>query len=147
MHEIYSKIINVHGIVIEFGVRWGQNLSLFQSFRGMYEPFNHSRTIVGFDTFAGFPSVDEKDGVKIAKGDYTVTDCYEQHLDVVLRAQETLSPIAHKKKYALVKGDATETIHTYLTQHPETVIALAYFDFDIYAPTKVCLEAILPRLT
>ena len=30
MHELYQKIISVHGIVIEFGVRWGQNLALFE---------------------------------------------------------------------------------------------------------------------
>lgn len=23
MHELYRKIINVHGVTIEFGVRWG----------------------------------------------------------------------------------------------------------------------------
>jgi hypothetical protein len=34
-----------------------------------------------------------------------------------------------------------------LEQHPETVIALAYVDFDLYQPTKVCLEAILPYIT
>ncbi|MDR2406953.1 MAG: hypothetical protein LBE13_02400 [Bacteroidales bacterium] len=27
------------------------------------------------------------------------------------------------------------------------IITLAYFDFDIYTPTKKCLEAILPHLT
>ncbi len=47
---------------MEFGVKWGQNLALFQSFRGMYEPYNHNRKIIGFDTFEGFPSVDKKDG-------------------------------------------------------------------------------------
>ena len=26
-------------------------------------------------------------------------------------------------------------------------MALAYFDFDIYTPTRACLEAILPHLT
>ena len=44
-------------------------------------------------------------------------------------------------------GDATETVPRYLRDHPETIIAFAYFDFDIYAPTKACLEAIRPRLT
>ena len=61
-HEIYKKIINVHGVVMEFGVRWGQSLALFESFRGMYEPFNYDRKIIGFDTFEGFPSVHSKDG-------------------------------------------------------------------------------------
>ena len=35
MHEMYQKIINVNGVVMEFGVRWGQNLALFENFRGI----------------------------------------------------------------------------------------------------------------
>jgi hypothetical protein len=46
-----------------------------------------------------------------------------------------------------VQGDATITLPAYLKAHPETLVALAYFDFDLYAPTKACLEAILPHLT
>jgi hypothetical protein len=35
----------------------------------------------------------------------------------------------------------------YLEDHPETIIALAYFDFDLYEPTRDCLEQIKDRLT
>ena len=34
MHEMYSKVINVPGVVMEFGVRWGQNLALFEVVAG-----------------------------------------------------------------------------------------------------------------
>ena len=37
---MYKKIINHHGVIMEFGVRWGPILNLFQSLRGVYEPFN-----------------------------------------------------------------------------------------------------------
>ncbi len=147
MHELYKQIIDVHGVVMEFGVRWGQNMALYESFRGMYEPYNYSRKIIGFDTFGGFPSTDAKDGDRVKPGDYGVTANYETYLTEVLDYHENESPLGHLKKYELVKGDATRTIHTYLEQHPETMVALAYFDFDIYEPTKACLEAILPRLT
>ena len=60
---------------------------------------------------------------------------------------ENDNPLSHIKKFELVKGDATKTIHTYLNDNPETIISLAYFDFDLYKPTKECLEAIKPRLT
>jgi hypothetical protein len=33
MHDLYKTIIPINGIVVEFGVRWGQNLALFSSFR------------------------------------------------------------------------------------------------------------------
>ncbi len=148
MHELYRLILEVHGVVMEFGVRWGQNLSLFQSFRGMYEPFNYSRLVVGFDTFEGFPGVSTEDGkTGLKAGDYAVSEDWVERLASLLQAHEQLSPIPQKKKHALVKGDASKTVHEYLKANPQTVVALAYFDFDLYAPTKACLEAILPRLT
>ena len=45
---------------MDFGTRWGNNMALFSIFRGMYEPFNRHRKIIGFDTFSGFPSINEK---------------------------------------------------------------------------------------
>lgn len=146
MQELYQKIIDVHGVIMEFGVRWGQNLALFSSFRGMYEPYNYNRKIIGFDTFAGFPEVHSKDGGKITTGDYSVTDNYEEYLEKILKHHQSESPIAHMKKFEIIKGDATKTIHEYLQKHPETIVALAYFDFDIYLPTRECLVAIKDRM-
>ena len=149
LNELYQKIINVHGVVIEFGVRWGQNLALFESFRGIYEPYNFNRKIVGFDTFSGFPSVHEKDGTAdvITPGAFGVVDGYETYLQKVLDYHEQESPYSHIKKYELVKGDATITLEQYLVENPETIIAMAYFDLDLYEPTKKCLELIRPYLT
>jgi hypothetical protein len=136
MLEIYRQIIDVHGGVMEFGVRWGQNMALFSAFRGIFEPYNYNRKIVGFDTFAGFPDVHSKDGMAtvIRPGGYAVSDAYE----------ETQSPISHIRKFEILKGDVIETLDAYLDRHPETLIALAYFDLDLYRPTKHCLEKIMP---
>jgi len=149
LSEMYKKIINLHGIICEFGVYWGKNLALFEALRGMYEPYNYNRKIVGFDTFEGFPNVHEKDGDSaiIKEGAYSTTEKYEEYLEKILQHHEYESPVSHIKKFELVKGDATVTIRQYLEDHPETIIAFAYFDFDIYQPTKSCLEAILPHLT
>lgn len=148
LNDLYKQIVHVPGIVVEFGVRWGQSLALFESFRGMYEPFNQGRKIVGFDTFEGFVSLDDKDGKAdiITKGAYSVTEGYEEYLKQVLDYHEKEAPMAHVKKYELVKGDATVEIIDFLEKNPETIIALAYFDFDIYKPTKKCLEAIWGHL-
>lgn len=147
-YEIYRKIVNSHGVCMEFGVRWGQTLSLLSALRGIFEPFNRHRKIVGFDTFAGFKGVSKEDGnrANCADGSFSVTEGYEQYLDRILALQEQLNPIPHLKKYELVKGDAVTTIPDYLKRHPETIISLAIFDFDIYAPTKAALEAIKPHL-
>lgn len=144
MQELYQKIINIHGVVMEFGVRWGQNLALFETFRGMYEPFNHSRKIIGFDTFEGFPSVHNKDGNAdvIALGKLATTKKYTNYLEQVLDYHEQESPISHIKKYEIVKGNLVKTLPIYLDEHPETIIAFAYLDVDLYEPTKKCLELI-----
>lgn len=150
MHEMYQQILNVHGVVMEFGPRWGRNLALFQSFRGIYEPFNHNRKIIGFDTFEGFPSVDKThDGGSelVNEGIFNVTANYEQYLEAVLSYHEQESPISHLKKFEIVKGDVIETLPAYLEKHPQTVIAMAYFDLDLYQPTKKCLQAIKKHIT
>ena len=145
--KLYELILPVHGVVMEFGVRWGQNMSLFSNLRGMHEPFNYNRRIIGFDTFEGFPSIDYKDGALARPGDYSVSESWQEELDEILAFHNANAPIQQKRKYELVVGDATETLPAYLDEHPETIVALAYFDFDIYAPTRDCLSALLPHLT
>jgi hypothetical protein len=147
-YEIYKKIIHTHGIIIEFGVRWGQTLSIMSALRGIFEPFNRHRKIVGFDTFDGLKGIGKEDGElsKCKDGSFSVTPGYEDYLDRILSMQEKLNPMSHLKRYELVKGDAVKTIPEYLKKHPETIISLAIFDFDIYAPTKAALEAIKPHL-
>ena len=34
LNEIYSQIQSVHGVIFEFGVRWGQNLTTLNNLRG-----------------------------------------------------------------------------------------------------------------
>lgn len=147
-YEIYKKIVHTHGVIIEFGVRWGQTLSILSALRGIFEPFNRHRKIIGFDTFEGFKGISEKDGerCKCVDGSFSVSTGYENYLETILHLQEQLNPISHLKKYELVRGDATETVAGYLKKHPETLVSLAIFDFDIYEPTKAALEVIAPRL-
>lgn len=148
MHNLYCKILNTHGVIIEFGVRWGQNMALFTSFRNIYEPYNMSRKIIGFDTFEGFPNVSPHDGTShtVKVGALSVTQDYENFLEEVLLAQEQLAPRCHIKKHELIKGDVNDTLPVYLKEHPETIISLAYFDLDLYEPTKKTLERIRPHL-
>lgn len=149
MDFLFRQIVDVQGVIVEFGTRWGQNLALFSALRGIYDPFNRHRKIIGFDTFSGFPSISTKDGAStmMAPGQLTVPPGYEQFLSRILELHEQANPLAHIKKFELRVGDASLEIVKYLEEAPETIIALAYFDFDLYEPTKTCLNAIRPRLT
>jgi len=149
IHELYKRIIEIHGVIFEFGVRWGRNLSMYSVLRAIYEPYNDSRKIVGFDTFEGFPSVAIEDGASesASVGRLAVTKGYEEYLEKVLATHEKLAPRSHLRKHEIVKGDVVNTLPRYLEDNPETIVAMAYFDFDIYKPTLKCLQALRDRFT
>lgn len=148
-HLYENHIVKSQGIIIEFGVRWGQNLVTLNNLRGIHEPYNHSRRIVGFDTFEGFPKLNSKDGVgeAIHEGAFSVTKDYMDYLNEVLNFHEKECPLSHIKKNILMKGNADVQLKKYLEENPQTIISFAWFDFDIYEPTKACLEIIQPYLT
>ncbi|HVS46758.1 MAG TPA: crotonobetainyl-CoA--carnitine CoA-transferase [Verrucomicrobiae bacterium] len=144
--RLYQKILDIPGSIMLFGVRWGRDLCTLQALAQMYEPMNHTRRILGFDTFSGWPSVSAKDGSgeEVKTGAYTVTESYEKHLAQVLATKRHLGTYSHLDRFELHKGDAPEKLAEYLSAHPETVVAFAYFDFDIYEPTKACATQLLP---
>ncbi len=146
LHELYQQILPVAGVICEFGVHWGGSLATLLNLRGMLEPYNSSRLIYGFDTFEGFAGVSAADGAGAKTGDYATRENYDQTLDAILRYHESISPFPERKKYELIKGDAGETVAAWLKQNPQTVIAMAMFDMDIYKPTKAVLEQIKPRM-
>ena len=148
-NDIYSKIINKPGVIMEFGSRWGRNLSLMISLRSIFEPYNITRRILGFDTFKGIPHVSKKDkNSKLMKvGSLNVSKDYEKFLDSLLSSQEKLSPRPNLKNYQLMKGDVLKTLPKYLKDNPETIISLVYFDLVNYKPTKKILSLIKKNMT
>jgi hypothetical protein len=146
---LYQKIIDVHGVVMDFGTRWGQNMVVFQTLRSLYEPFNRHRKVVGFDTFQGFPGVEKEDGQSplMFPGNLELPDGYPDFLSRVLSAHESLNPLSHIQKNEVIVGDVMKSLPQYLEQNPHTIVALAYFDFDIYQPTKLCLDTLKERIT
>jgi len=150
LDHIYRQIIDVPGAIMEFGTRWGQVISIFASLRGIYEPFYRHRKIIGFDTFTGFPSISEQDNKAfpvIRVGGLACTENYPEYLEKVMEYQEQDNPLSHIKKFEIRAGDAVIEIDRYLKEYPETIVALAFFDLDLYEPTLKCLKAIKPHLT
>ena len=147
-YEMYQKILHTHGAIIEFGVRWGQTLSILSALRGIFEPYNRHRKVVGFDTFEGFKGVSIEDGEKSGckDGSFSVPEGYEQTLAKILGLQDAMNPIPHLKKYEIIKGDAVDTIPQYFDDHPEMLVSMAIFDFDIYQPTYEAMWGIKDRL-
>lgn len=143
-YELFKKILNVKGSIIECGVYKGSSLMLFAKLSAVYEPYAFNREIIGFDTFTGFPSKDDKDGSYLK-----INDLSDVNIDIIKKSIELYDknrPIGHLPKVKLIKGDAIKTIPQYFKENPHTIVAMLYLDFDIYKPTKIALETILPRM-
>lgn len=148
MHDIYKRIQDVPGVLMEFGTLWGRRLALLIALRELYEPYDYTRRVIGFDSFSGFPDTHANDGryEEIFSGSMATAANYEQHLTQILRAHEAESYHANIQRFELIRGDVRETLPRYLEDYPETIVSLAYFDLDLYEPTRACLQAIRPRL-
>lgn len=148
-NELFNHILSIHGHIIECGVFLGGGLMTWAQLSAIYEPYNHIRRVIGFDTFSGFPSISEKD-----KSEYNTKYTQPGGLDAdseldireAVRLYDLNRPIGHIDRVELVSGDATITIPEYLKNNEHTVVSMLYLDFDLYEPTKIAIESFLPRM-
>lgn len=145
---LYRMVLDVPGVIMEFGIHRGRHTTLFTALRGVYEPYNPHRRVIGFDTFEGFPDIAAIDelGRAAVPGKFALPNGYPNYLREVISCHEANEPLGHIRRTLLVEGDIRETLPAYLQANPQTVIALAYFDLDIYEPTVAALNAIRPYL-
>ena len=152
-YEMFRKILNVHGSIVECGVLFGGGLMEWAHLSEIFEPFNHTRNIIGFDTFSGFPSLADKDkagklfnkpGSHMRKGGLAI-DSYNDLLECIELFNNSRY-LNHIQKVKLIKGDIKNTLHMYLKQSPHTVVSLLWLDFDIYEPTIVAIKQLIPRI-
>jgi hypothetical protein len=147
LDHLYRQILDVPGVICEFGVHWGATLATLLNLRAIHEPFNVSRTIVGFDTFEGFVSVSEEDRPGWDPGDFASMADFDSVLAEILTLHESFAPNPEVRKHEIVKGDVLETLEPWLGANPHAIIAMAILDLDLYEPTRHVLRQILPRCT
>jgi hypothetical protein len=149
-YELFKKVMNVKGSVVECGVHHGSGVMTWAKLSTTLEPYNYRRKIIGFDTFAGFPDIHDKDKTgssndkrEMFKEDYDVfaelTSCVAEYDN-----NRFLSQIS---KVELVKGDANITIPQYIESQQHLLVSLLYLDFDIYQPTVTALRSFKPRMS
>jgi hypothetical protein len=148
-YEIFKRILTVNGSIVECGVLHGAGLLAWAKMSSIFEPANHVRKVIGFDTFGGFPSVvdeDTKTGTfnDLEKGGLTGSKL-SNVLDAV-KVYDLNRPISHIQKVELIQGDLCQTAPAYLGSNPHLVVSLLYLDLDLYEPTKKALEVFLPRM-
>ena len=122
---------------------------LLENLRAIHEPFNKQRIIVGFDTFSGYRRFTDKDvrGDVMGDGTYATPPGYRDYLAALLEAHEGANAFGHQRgNHRLIEGDATLTVPKYFSDHPETIVAMAFFDIGTYLPTVEALKAMKSSL-
>lgn len=139
--EIYRKITNLPGDILEFGVYKGSSFARLIAFRDLLET-QASRRVVGFDAFGKFPSEVE------LSTDKDFIDQFEGAGGYGISDQELREHLERKGtgNFELVKGDILKTIPQFLLDNPSLKIALLHIDVDVYEPSKVILETLWERI-
>lgn len=149
LFTLYNLQLDVPGSILELGVHRGRHLAILCSIRDMLEPFNARRRILGFDTFTGFSelTLSKNDSGALDDNIFNVGTAYLEHILSLIELHDSSSVLGHLRRLEVIKGDVAETLPNYLSERPETVVSLAYFDLDLYDSTLAALRALRGVLT
>jgi len=149
-YELYKRIADLPGNIIECGVYRGNGLLTWAKLLEIFHGGDRIRKVIGFDNFAGFTSLSEKDGpeeVRRSKvlGGWNAGPYYEELLEHVSIFHDD-SFIPRAKRIELVVGDLAETAPKYVADNPGLRISLLHLDVDLYEPTSAALKAFYPHV-
>jgi len=139
-YELYKKITELPGVVIEAGVFKAGSLIRFATYRELFE-FSYSRKIIGFDAFGSFPRQKNK----------TDNEFAQQHDEIAgkgIQVEELNRIFKYKgiRNIDLIKGDINKTVPKYIVDNPSLKIALLHIDVDVYDPTKTVLDCLYDKV-
>jgi hypothetical protein len=141
--ELFKMVQDIPGAIIECGVYKGNSLMLYMQLSMILEPYAINRSIIGFDTFSGFRSIDaEEDPADINETMFSDTD--ESIIQEMIDANDLVRPVNRIPRCEIIKGDIMETVPAFPKTRPDLVVAMLILDTDLYASTKVALETFLP---
>ena len=134
-YEIFKKIKDLKGDVVECGVFRGASFSRFLSFNKI---FSKNKYFYGFDAFGSFPKA------KNTKNDIIFAKKHDQKVGygIDVKNLNYLLKKNNYKNFKLIKGDVIETVENLIKK--KIKISLLHLDLDVYAATKFCLEKLFP---
>ena len=151
-NEIFKQVLPLHGSIFDFGIYRGSSFFTWQQLSAIYEPYNHLRKIVGFDSFEGFSALGEndhgRDGKDLAlkrQGGMKFEDGGAE-VERGIALCDMNRPLGHVHKARVVVGTLPGAFARYLEDHQETVVAMANFGLGLYEPTVELLALLKPRL-
>lgn len=149
-HDLFKQTIDLPGDIAELGVFRGFDLLSWANFLEAYSIGNRTKTVWGFDNFAGFTALHENDGnpdenMQKVVGGYSPRNYREELLDAIAIFDSDRF-IPQKKRIELIEGDIAQTVPDFLNRNPGVRFSLVHFDCDMYEPTIAAIEPLWERL-
>lgn len=151
-YELFKQIYQLPGVIVDLGVFRGSSLFTWAKLCEIFCPTDVRKTVFGFDTFEGFPSLSEEDG-KIdvnqdkVVGGYNGGSSIEKDIRMAIEAMDCERHINEIPRIEIIKGDVCKTIPEFVKNYGEGLrISLLNLDLDIYQPTKVALDNFMPYM-
>lgn len=134
-YELYKKIVNLHGDIVECGLFKGNSFFRFAHFRDLLET-KDSRKMIGFDIFGKFPETKFDEDKELLNNFITVAGENSIELDEIEKVME------YKKleNFEFIKGDINKTVPQFCKENNYQKIALLHIDTDVYEPAVTILE-------
>jgi hypothetical protein len=149
-YELFKLILNVKGSIFYFGVYEGGGLMTYAHLSAAIEPYNHTRRIIGFDTFEGYPEIKAEDQTHnkkfktLTKGGFSANALDE--LNQITGLYDANRALNHIPKIQNIKGDIMETLPSFMASNQQTVASMIILTVNLYHPTKLALETLYPRM-
>ena len=141
MDDLYRKILNVPGNIIEVGSWFGQSSVIFENLRAIHENFNITRRIISLDTFSGYI---ENSGLDITEDEinkYNTGHDWLEQLKIIQKSHKVINNSS--TDFINKKGDIRETLPEILKELQEPV-SMVYYDIATYDTLESTFNAILP---
>lgn len=136
--DILRDTLDVPGHIAEFGSWRGANLMFMAKLMRIYDPHGNKQTHC-FESFAGLETFSSQDGAAGESEAGTYRGNYEELMSMIKLNDLVDDIVIHK-------GDIMQTLPMSL-DNDGLSFSLVYCDTDLYAPSRLILDSLHPRLS
>jgi len=137
--ELYLKVKDLAGDILEFGVFKGAGLALFLNLKMMYEP-NGLMKVIGFDYFNSGRLTDSLDGLNKMMMSAVLNRAQSE--DLSLESVRMRLSNFKEDTYKLIEGEAVASAIQFRIDNPGARIKILYMDLDLGEPTYKILKTL-----
>lgn len=149
-YEVYKMVKELPGHIVELGVFKGESLLRFAQFAEIFNCYDRSFDVIGFDNFSGFTKLSSEDGLESIKNDKKIggwsPERYRSELEALIEYFDLTRLAPHKPRIRLIDGNIEDTVPEFKKNNKNTRIKLLHLDADLYEPTKIALECLWDNL-